>query len=270
MKLSTEDAKRMMSLQRRGLSIADLRITELPEHLIVPGTLDLSFSNVKELPQNLVVGRSLDLRRSKITKLPNGLTVGGSIYLCDTNLEELPEDLTVGRYLDLRNSLVRNIPQSLKVGKSIRTAYGEEIRGNLQEGDYVPRNYIFSNGILNLVKHEKVFHGYTFYVGKIPKQHVITDGTRYTRCSSLQEGIRELAFLEENEKGTDQYKGLTLDSILPTQDLINMYRVITGACRKGTNIFISSLSLKGSYSIREAIEITRGQYGSNTFEKFFL
>lgn len=270
MKLSIEDAKRMMSLQGGGLSIADLRITELPEHLIVPGTLDLSFSNVKELPQDLVVDRSLDLRRSKITQLPKGLTVGGSLYLCDTNLEELPEGLTVGRYLNLHNSLVRNIPQSLKVGKSIRTAYGEEIRGNLQEGDYVPGKYIFSNGILTPVKHEKVFHGYTFYVGKIPKQHVITDGKHYTRCVTLREGIRELAFLEEKEKGTVQYKGLTLDSVLPTQDLINMYRVITGACRKGTNRFVSSLTLKDSYSIREAIELTRGQYGSNAFEKFFL
>ena len=57
---------------------------------------------------------------------------------------------------------------------------------------------------------------------------------------------------------------------MSAKDLIAMYRIITGACRQGTDAFVQSVEpLKDSYTIAEAIEITKGQYGSQRFEKFF-
>ena len=50
-------------------------------------------------------------------------------------------------------------------------------------------------------------------------------------------------------------------------ELKTMYRIITGACRAGTEAFVATIKeLKGTYSIREALEITRGQYNSEAFE----
>ena len=49
-----------------------------------------------------------------------------------------------------------------------------------------------------------------------------------------------------------------------------MYRVITGACRQGTDAFVQSLGekLKERYTIRECIELTVGQYGAKRFAEF--
>ena len=49
-----------------------------------------------------------------------------------------------------------------------------------------------------------------------------------------------------------------------------MYRVITGACRQGTEAFVNSLDeLKEKYTIREIIEITKGNYNAEKFAEFF-
>lgn len=49
-----------------------------------------------------------------------------------------------------------------------------------------------------------------------------------------------------------------------------MYRVITGACKQGSESFVANIkNLKEKYSIREAIQLTKGQYNAEAFEKFF-
>lgn len=49
-----------------------------------------------------------------------------------------------------------------------------------------------------------------------------------------------------------------------------MYRTITGACATGTRNFIYSKGLqKKSFSVKEIMEITKGNYGSEEFKKFF-
>ena len=48
--------------------------------------------------------------------------------------------------------------------------------------------------------------------------------------------------------------------------------MITGACALGTRHFCESVlgeNKKDKYTIAEVIELTKGQYGSETFEKFF-
>ena len=49
-----------------------------------------------------------------------------------------------------------------------------------------------------------------------------------------------------------------------------MYRIITGACRQGTQRFIDSLGeLKEAYTVREIVEMTKSQYGAEKFKEFF-
>ena len=49
-----------------------------------------------------------------------------------------------------------------------------------------------------------------------------------------------------------------------------MYRIITGACRQGSEAFVNSIKdLKDKYTLKEIIEITKGQYNSTIFERFF-
>lgn len=64
---------------------------------------------------------------------------------------------------------------------------------------------------------------------------------------------------------------MTLDSVVTLEKAVEMYRVITGACRQGSEAFVKSLgdAVKESYTVRECIELTRGQYGGATFERFW-
>ena len=295
MKLTLENAKEMMDCYG-SLDVSNTKITELPENLTVGGSLDVSHTNIKELPKNLTVGGSLDLSHTNITELPDNLTVGGyldlshtsitelpknltvwgSLYLSNTKITELPENLTVGGYLDVSNTKITELPKNLTVGGYVyfrgAKLSPEKVKKvkKLRHGDYVSQKYLYADGILTHVKEKKQVGGYTLYVGKIKNRNVVSDGTHYAHCANLREGIADLIFKSAADRGADQYEDLTLDSEVKTDDAITMYRVITGACRQGTQRFIDSLGeLKESYSIREIIELTRGQYGAERFAEFF-
>ena len=184
---------------------------------------------------------------------------GGNLELLfRSNITELPEGLTVGGSLDLRGTGITNERKERKKVKQ------------LQNGDYVAGRYIFCDGILTQIKKEKRLDKYTLYIGKIPGKNVVTDGVNYAHCNSLREGIADLAFKAAKDRGADQYKGVTLDTELTVPEMVTMYRVITGACRQGSESFVQSLGeLKERYTVREAVELTKGQYNAERFASFF-
>ena len=293
MKLTMEEAKRLMEENGGNLDLRKTKVTELPDNLTVKGWLDLRGTKVTELPgsltiegglclegtgitelpDNLTVGGGLDLDGSGIRELPDNLTVGGGLYLSDTSIAGLPNNLTVGGSLDLTGTDIVKLPDSLKAGSKIYDRNSKIILNEkywLREGEYVPGRYLYADRILTHVKRRKKVGPYDYFIGKIPGRNVISDGTNYAHCQNLRDGIRDLAFKRAEGRGADQYQNLTPDSVLPAGEMITMYRVITGACRQGTECFLKSLgTLKESYSVREIIELTQGQYGGQTFREFF-
>ena len=235
-------------------------LTTLPEGLTVGGSLDLrGCTGLTTLPEGLTVGGWLDLRGcTSLTSLPEGLTVGGSLYLSGcTGLTSLPEGLTVGGSLDLR-------------GCTSLTGYKNYKPHKLKDGDYVAERYIYCDGILTHVRTVKKVDKYTVYVGKIPRRNVVSDGTHYAHCDKLRDGIADLAFKTASDRGADQYRGMSLDTELTVPEAVTMYRIITGACRQGSEQFVKSLGkLKAKYTIRECLEITKGQYNADKFAMFF-
>ena len=237
------------------------------------GDLDLYMKwGITALPDNLTVGGYLDLRGTGITALPDNLTVGGSLDLRGTGITALPDNLTVGGYLYLRGTGITALPDNLTVGGSLILDKRKERRKvkHLHNGDYVAGRYIFCDNILTHVKKVKQVGAYTLYIGKIPGRNVVSDGTNYAHCKKLRDGIADLAFKSAVNRGADQYKGMSLDTELTVAECVTMYRIITGACRQGSENFVNSLGeLKEKYTIREAIELTRGQYNAGKFAEFF-
>ena len=165
------------------------------------------------------------------------------------------------------------MPDSLKVGVYVYNNNNTISSGyqRLKDGDYVPNSYLYADRILTHVKGRKEIKGYVYYQGKIKGRNVIFDGKNYAHCRNFKEGVSDLEFKAAKDRGAEQYRGLTLDDELTTEKMIEMYRVITGACKQGTENFIQSLGkLKSKYTVREAIEITAGQYNSDVFKKFFM
>ena len=121
------------------------------------------------------------------------------------------------------------------------------------------------------ISQKKFYKGYDIYVGKIKGQNVVSDGTHYAHCDQIQDGIADLQFKRIKDRGAEQYSGLTLESELTPDEAVTMYRVITGACRQGTQAFVDNLGeLKKLYSIEEIISLTKGQYGASQFKHFFV
>ncbi|MGN0476269.1 MAG: hypothetical protein ACI4HM_02920 [Ruminococcus sp.] len=275
MELTLKEAKEIMKKSGGNLILSNTNITNLPDNLTVGGWLDLSCTDIKRLPDNLTVGDYLDLSGTPIKSLPDNLTVGGCLSLCKTKIINLPNNLTVGGSLDLSYTGITNLPDSLAIGGMLYLG-GTQITStynckNLKNGDYVPEKYLYADNMLTHIKGEKNIKGYTFYIGKIKGKNVIFDGKNYAHCKTFKDGIFDLKFKEAKDRGAEQYKNLSFDSKVKTEELIMMYRIITGACQQGTANFVASLgnNLKESYTIREAIEITKGQYNADVFKRFF-
>ena len=202
--------------------------------------------------------RGGDLWLNSLTSIPDGFnpTVGGSLWL--DSLTSIPEGFnpTVGGDLRL-DSLTRKERRRVKVN-------------HLADGFYKPGEYIYCDRILTHIRSVKHVDRYTVYVGKIPNRHVVSDGINYAHCSSIREGIADLNFKAAKDRGAEQYRNLSLDTQMSVPEMVTMYRIITGACRQGSERFVSSLGeLKEKYTIREAIELTKGQYNSEAFSRFF-
>ncbi|MBQ8617616.1 MAG: hypothetical protein IJ418_08875 [Clostridia bacterium] len=256
MKLTLDEAKRRTDESGGSLYLRGTQITELPENLTVGGWLDLRGTQITELPENLTVGGSLDLRGTQITELPENLTVGGSLYLRGTQITELPENLTVGGSLYLSGTQI-----TAKERKKVK---------RLNEGDYVEGRYLFADGILTHVRKRRALGEYTLYVGKIKGRNVVSDGKNYAHCGNIRDGIADLLFKSAKDRGADQYKGMSLDTEMSVEDAVTMYRIITGACRQGSENFVNGIKDKKEiYTIRECIEMTKGQYGAERFAAFF-
>ena len=216
----------------------------------------MSGTQITALPDNLTVGGWLDLSGTQITALPDNLTVGGWLDLRGTQITALPDNLTVGGGLDLSGTQI--------------TAAEERKVKRLHNGDYKAGCYLYADNMLTHIKGKKKVGQFTLFVGKIKGNNVISDGTNYAHCDKLRDGIADLLFKAAADRGAEQYKGLSLDTEITVSEAVTMYRVITGACRAGSEAFVNGLKdLKEKYTIREAIELTKGQYNAERFAEFF-
>ena len=202
------------------------------------GSLYLSGTKITSLPENLTVGGSLDLSGTQITSLPDNLTVGGSLYLSGTQIAFKSEER-----------------------KKVKT---------LKNGDFAPGRYLYCDGMLTHVKRKKQIGEYTFFVGKIKGMNVISDGENYAHCEDFMDGACDLEFKKAKDRGADQYKDYTMDTVVSVEEAKTMYRILTGSCKAGTENFVNGLrSVKEQYTVREIIDITEGAYRSEVFKSFF-
>ena len=255
-------------------------LTSIPEGFnpTVGGSLDLS--SLTSIPEgfNPTVGGSLYL--SSLTSIPEGFnpTVGGSLYL--NSLTSIPEGFnpTVGGSLYLRS--LTSIPEGFNptVGGSLYLRSREIYRGDTVN---IPayfhwkwRNseYIKADGIFQKVVSHKGNVYRVQAIGKDKITYLVTDGNgKWSHGDTLHDAKEDLVYKISN-RDKSAYASLTLDSVLTHAEAIEAYRVITGACSAGTKAFVTSLDpkqLKDSYTIREIIELTKGNFGAEAFAEFF-
>jgi hypothetical protein len=237
----------------------------------IGGYLDLS--GLTSIPDgfNPTVCGSLDLRG--LTSIPDGFnpTVGGSLYL--RGLTSIPDGFnpTVGGSLDL--SGLTSIPDGFNPtvgGYLYLRGQSKYIASNIGILEWQDGRYILIDDILSEVIHKRGNTWKVKIVGRKEETYIVTDGNgSYSHGDTIKEAREDLLFKLGN-RSKEEYKDLTLESVLKFEDAVVCYRVITGACQAGIKHFLSIASIKRkSYSIQNIIDLTEGQYGNQTFKSFF-
>ena len=225
------------------------------------------------------IGGGLYLR--SVTSIPEGFnpTVGGDLDL--RSVTSIPEGFnpTVGGYLDL--SSVTSIPEGFNptVGGGLDLRSGSRYIGAKVTPPYIAARYLWRNK--EYIKVDGIFTRIISERGKVMKaqriarkeiEYLVTDGEgRWAYGATLKEAKESLIY-KITDRDSSKYKAWNMDTIVSHAEAIEAYRVITGACALGTRHFCESVlgdNKKDKYTIAEVIELTKGQYGAETFKNFF-
>ena len=265
------------------LNVRNTFLTELPKGLKVNGDLDISYTDIMEIPDDCEFD-SLYMCSTRITKLRDNLTLY-DLWTDNSSLKELPKNLVVFSMLKMSNKSITALPNDCLVNRIYskfgindkrykKNVYGEYYLKNeiIHISHQSGREFLHVGGILSEVIEKK---GNFYCVHNDingPITYVVTDGNNHwTRGNTLEEAKQALAF-KLNKRDKPEYEKLNLDSELTFDEAVACYSVITGACNFGVyDYFEHSLPTphKEKYSIKEMIELTKNEYGGDTFREFF-
>jgi hypothetical protein len=196
-----------------------------------------------------------------LTEKDDKLYYIGYIYLRDTGITSLPDNLTVGGSIDLQGTGITDM------GKVARNPI------NLPKADFFEwrnKKYIKTDGIFSetVLQKGNVYH--IRQIGSTETGYLVTDGNgKWAHGDTLKEAKNDLIYKISN-RDKSSYQNLTLDSELTFEEAIEAYRVVTGACSKGTRNFVENRlnRKKEKYKISEIISLTASEYGSSSFAEF--
>ncbi len=135
------------------------------------------------------------------------------------------------------------------------------------------KGYLFADGILTRYVSKRKSGETTIYrtykIGNRKKQiYVAQKGNLFAHGETVKQAAHDLRY-KLADRDTTFCAKWTPESIHPIADVIRAYRVITGACETGTKQFCEGKTLPSKISIKVAIRITRGAWGSDKFAQFF-
>ena len=261
-----------------GLDLYKTNITELPEGLkVIYSELKLCDTKVTKLSNDLVVYSHLNLSNTQIEKLSKGLIVGCGLNLVNTNLKDYSNlhkvcsmfSISEDRYEEIKDTLAKHSKRSFRGDAYVtfEPNYKGAYLFENENGKYICSDNIFAKII------EKKGNVYHIKIGRSKDiAYLVTDGEgNWSHGRTLKAAKADLIYKTTNRDESD-YENLTLNSELSFKEAIVCYRVITGACSFGTKNFVEyrlGNNKKDSYTIKEIINLTEGEYGNEVFTEFF-
>ena len=138
---------------------------------------------------------------------------------------------------------------------------------------FLKHGYIFADGILTKLINKRKSGNVVVYktrklgTGKVV--YVVQRDNIFSHGETVKQATHDLRY-KLSDRDTSKYKGWTLNSVHTLDSLIQAYRSITGACMEGTRQFCEGKKLPAKASVKVAIRLTSGQYGSEKFKAFFV
>lgn len=100
---------------------------------------------------------------------------------------------------------------------------------------------------------------------------IVSKGDKFAHGDSIKEAKESLIY-KIGTRDKSKFANLKLNDKLTLEEMIECYRVVTGACEFGVKNFIQTAlnnKPKKQYSIKEILNLTKNQYGHQTFHDFF-
>ena len=218
-------------------------------------------------PKLTTIGGYCDIYSDVKFNAPKLTTIGGSCYIrSDVNAPKLT---TIGGSCDIRSDVKFTASKKPKKNDANARSYCIQFTFNV----FLKLGFVFADNILMKFISKRTKDGMAIYKTQdLTSEKIgycIEANGIYSHGDTIKQAKADLIYKISN-RDTSQYKDLTLDSVVTKTEAIKMYRVITGACEAGTKHFVSGLAkTKAKYKVSELIELTKGQYGNETFKNFF-
>ena len=180
-----------------------------------------------------------------------------------------PKLTTVGGYLYYRGADTKAAFPKLK-----KTNSGNAVARRRVDYSFKRKGFLFADGILTKITGTKEAAGgakihKVVVVGKIKTSYCIESDGVFSHGDTIKEA-RESLLYKVGERDKSAYEKWSLETKITKKQAIESYRVITGACEAGVRHFVESHGkLKNKYTVKEIIDITKGQYGNVEYQNFF-
>ena len=147
---------------------------------------------------------------------------------------------------------------------AIITEYEDLITPTFEQ--WLERGFVVADGICQSLVSQKTIGDVTLY--ETDQGFVARIGNKFAHGKTIEEAKNDLRY-KLSDRDTSKYETWKLDDVKSTDELIESYMAITGACSFGTKQFCESIQLKDSYMVKEIIELTEGKYGNKQYREFF-
>ena len=248
--------------------------TAFPKLATVGGYLDARGADTKTaFPKLATVGGYLDASGADTkTAFPKLATVGGSLYAkgADTKTA-FPKLATVGGYLDASGAyshVKTNDKETADAGLALPGIIARK-SASLVLSSFAAAGFSFADGILARIISQRGPVSRVIVLGKTEVSYVLSDAEgNHAHGDTLDETRKDL-MVKRTSQDLTQFKAWTLEKVVSKSDAIMAYRSITGACSKGTRLFLEQRQTPEKITVKGIIDLTKGAYGSQVFEKFF-
>ena len=252
-------------------------LTEVSGDLYVYGQASLQADALTTIGGGLYVHSPASLQADALTTIGGNLYVYGQASLQADALTTIGGDLYVNSQASLQadalttigGDLYVNSPASLNAPKLDRN---KKITRKQLARHFEKKGFVFADGILQKKISKKQVGSLTIYKTKKlasdESGYVVFDGENYSHGKTIKQAKDDLIF-KLTSRDTSEFKKWKVTDKKPIKDLVMAYRSITGACEFGVKQFVSQNVKKTKYSVKEVIELTKGQYGSDKFKGFF-
>jgi hypothetical protein len=232
----------------------------------VGGYLSIYSKATLDAPKLETVGGDLYINSN--ATLPKLETVGGDLSIYSKATLDAPKLETVGGDLSIYSKATLDAPK-LKNKNDVTAKKTCQTRLAVS---FKKKGLVKIDGILSYLFSRKKLKDLIVFkvkiVGKLKFSFIVQREQQFSHGETVKKAIESLRY-KLSDRDTNEFKKWKLTTTISLDDAIQAYRAITGACELGVRNFCESIKVPEKLTVKKAIELTDGKYGSDKFAEFF-